>query len=280
MKKILIPIDFKSKNYDAIDYAINFFIKEPCHFYFFNAFTYDVEGLNTVDLIQPDGEWFNKPENDSEKKLGEIIQKFTSNNSDKKHLFNAVSRPANLIEGMKEVIQEIEIDLVILPGKKEINDATEKYSKNTKRIIENIRECPVMIIPVSATVSKNPQFVLVSNFKEKLHSDDLQSWYELVKVARGTIKIVTLANKDSMSQQQKENQNQVRFQIEMHSQHPITIEYVETVRNLKDFANYHSDYIICLMDKKPDLWRICGLTHSQITNLGPLQSTPLIALHS
>lgn len=279
MKKILIPIDFKINSHDAIDYAINFFEREQCHFYFLNTFTYNIEGLNAIHLLQADEDWFEKPKQDSEKKLGAVIEKYAFNNQGQQHRFSAISKCKDLVEGIKTAIKEVEIDLVILPGNKVGTDTTEKYSKNTKRIIENIRGCPVMIIPSSAKLHKKPEFVLISNFKEELPKAELRNWHELVKIAKGTIKIVTLSVKDEMTLLQKENQNRVRFQIEMLSGSPIIIQYVETVRDLKNFAKYHSDFIICLMDRKPDFWRICGITHSPVTNLGPLQSTPLIALH-
>ncbi|GEQ86304.1 hypothetical protein ULMS_18120 [Patiriisocius marinistellae] len=278
MKKILIPLDFKVNCYEAIDYAINFFKHEKCHFYFINCFKLDIDGLNAIHLLQADDDWFEKPKHQSEKNLGSIIKKFTINNRGKDHRFSAISKCNNLIEGVKSVIEEIDIDIVILAGKAN-NISTEKYSRNTKRIIENIRECPIMIIPSSAKIHENPEFVLVSNFEEELPKTELENWYELVKTARGLIRIVTLASRDKMTSLQKLHQNRVRFQIEMFSNTPIVVEYIETANELKDFANCHSDYVICLIDKKPDFWRICGITHSKITNLGPLQSTPLIALH-
>lgn len=279
MKKILIPIDFELNNYDAIKYAINFFKQEACEFYFINTYTCEIDALDALSIIQEYDARFEKPRVASEKNLGELIQRFSFESQNKKHRFNAISQCSNLIEGIKKTIEEIGIDLVILPGKNTINGTAEKYSKNTKRVIENVRECPVMIIPSSAKLQKDPEFVLVSSFEEELPKAELQNWYELVKIAKGTIKIVTLSGKDKMTPLQKENLNRVHFQIETNTLQPIRIDYVETVRDLKDFANYHSDYIICLMDRKPDFWRICGITQSQITNLGPLKSTPLIALH-
>ena len=235
--------------------------------------------MSALSILQADDERFEKPKAESEKSLGILIQKYSCNKHDKKHRFSAISECTGLIEGIKKAIKEIKIDLVVLPGKNPVNPTAEKYSRNAKRIIENIRECPVMIIPSSAKLEKSPKFVLVSNFKEEIPKAELQNWYDLVKIAKGTIKIITLSGKDLMTSSQKSNQSRIRFQIETYSKSPIKIEYVATVDDLKNFANYHSDYIICLLDKKPDFWRIFGFTQSRIANLGPLRSTPLIALH-
>lgn len=279
MKKILIPIDFTFKSYDAIDYAVSFFRKEQCHFYFLNTYSYDVEGLNTVNLLQTGDDFFEKPKRQSEMSLGRVIQKITAKNENKKHQFNAISECANLIEGVKKTIKELEIDLVVLAGKVQTKRTTDQYSKNTKRILDHVRECPVMIIPASAPKQKRPEFVLVSNFEVLLSKPKLENWYEFVEISRGSVKIVTLFGKDKMTTLQKENQNKVLLQIEMLAQTPVSIEYIETAPDLKSFADYHSEYIICVLDRKPDFWQKCGLTHSRITNLGPLQRTPLIALH-
>ncbi|OAB78648.1 universal stress protein [Cochleicola gelatinilyticus] len=279
MKKILIPIDFTFKSYDAIDYAVSFFKREKCHFYFLNTYSYDIEGLNAVNLLQAGDDFFEKPKRESEMSLGRVIQKITSKCENKRHQFNAISEYANLIEGVRKAIKELDIDLVVIAGKVQTKRATDTYSKNTKRILDNIRECPVMIIPASTPKQKKPEFVLVSNFEVLLSESKLKNWYEFVEISRGSVKIFTLCEKDKMTKLQKENQNKVRFQIEMLSKNPVGVEYIETAPDLKSFADYHSDYIICVLDRKPDFWQKCGLTHSRITNMGPLQKTPLIALH-
>lgn len=280
MKKILIPIDFKCTNHDAIDYTINFFKSEVCEFFFINTYTYNISGLDALSVLQEDDEMWDKPQLESEQNLGHLVRTYTKGHTDRRHRFNAISQYADLIEGIKKAIKEIGIDLIVLPGKENSLTSSNKYSKNTKRIIENVRECPIMIIPATAKLYTSPQFVLVSNFEEELPAAELQNWYELVAIAEGTIKIVTLSGMDKMTELQKLNQSRVRYQIEMHFNRKITSEYIETVSDLKDFANNHTEYIICLMDKKPTFWRILGIAHSQVTNLGPLQNTPLIALHS
>lgn len=279
MKNILVPIDFGFNSYDAINYAIKFFEKERCHFYFLNSFSYDIDGLNAIELLQANDDWFEKPKNESVKNLGAVIQKYSLNNKGKNHFFSAISECTNLIDGIKKVIKEIEIDLVVLPGKKETIDTNVGYSKNTKRIIENIRECPAMIVPFSAIVHKSTEFVLVSSFDQELPKTEIQKWYEIVKIATGTIKIIRLSKNEKMTPTQKTNLHWLRLQIEMYSTIPIKMDHVETFLELKNLVDNYSNRIVCLMDKKPSIWEMLGINSSQITKLGPLSSTPLIALH-
>ncbi len=279
MKNILVPINFSFNSYDAIDYAIKFFDQEKCHFYFLNTFTIDADGLNAIELLQADDDWFEHPKNESEKNLGLVIQKYFLKNPEKKHQFSAISDCTNLIDGIKKVIKEIKIDLIVLPGKKDSNDSNEEYSRNTKRIIENITECPIMIIPSSAKLHKQLEFILVSNFEEEVPKAELKNWYELVKIANGTIKIVMLSDKNKMTHLQKKNLESVHSEIETFANRRVVIEYVESMQNFKNLANNYSNYIICLIDKKPSIWRMLSLNKSKITKLGLLSNSPLIALH-
>lgn len=279
MKKILIPIDFKFNSYQAIDYAIEFFKGEACDFYFINTYSYNIEGLNAIHLLQADDDWYDKPKHDSEDNLGKVIEKYVFNSRDAEHRFSAISECSNPLEGIKKAIKNIKIDLVVVPGKDCTDRGSIAYSRNTKRIIEHIRECPVMIIPSAAKIHKKPKFVLVSNFELDLPIGELENWFELVKITKGSIKIVSLIGKEELSKQQIVNQSKVRHHLELLSENTVKVEYIENVPALKSFARHHTDYIICLMDRKPDFWRKLGITHSRITNLGPLTSIPVIALH-
>tara|TARA_R110002051_G_scaffold288652_1_gene351483 strand:- start:1266 stop:2108 length:843 start_codon:yes stop_codon:yes gene_type:complete len=279
MKKILIPIDFNFNNYDAIDYAVNFFKRETCEFYFFNTYSYDVNGLDAIRYLQEDDEWFEKPKTDSFNRLGPVIQKYTIKNRNIKHSFYAISEYANLIEGIKSTIKNLHIDLVLLAGEK-IKEAKKcNYSANTKRIIEDVRDCPVIIIPQSVNVQKNPEFVLASSFGVELREEELANWYELVRIAKGSVKIITLCNKSKMTGSQNANQNKVLSQLQKFSKIEVPIDYLETTQDLKKFASDHADSIICLMDRKPGFLRKYGFSQSKISSLGPLKTSPLIALH-
>ncbi|WP_203296271.1 universal stress protein [Luteirhabdus pelagi] len=278
MKKVLIPVNVKNNSYEAVDNIVHFFKKEPCEFYFLNTYYYDINGLNAIDLLHADDEYFEKPKRESENKLGQVIDKFICNNRNDKHRFNAISKCSDLVIAIKSIVKELGIDLVVLSGSEEQSDRN-RYGRNTKRIIETIRECPVIIIPAAVNFEKKPKFVLVSNFEVDLPKAELENWYDLVRITKGSIKIVSFSSKNELSELQKVNQDKVRFQLEMLSENPIKVVYIENAPALKDFAHYHSDYIVCLMDRKPNFWRKWGISHSQLINIGPLHSTPVMALH-
>ncbi len=279
MKNILIPINFNTDSDNVICYALTLFEKEPCNFYFLNTYKYQEDSLNTAQLLKVNQGFPNVSKYNSEKNLSRLVKKYSTELNHINHSFNAISECGNLLGRVKNAISEFKIDLLIIPTTTSTSCNTEKYSRNAKSLIENIRECPVMVIPNSANYCNEANFVMVSNFEVDIPISELKNWYELVKIANGKIKIIAIAAKDGMSTMQKSNYNRVRYHLEMFAKDSVSTEYVENIFDLKRFANYHSDYIICLIDKKPNFLRMCGITNSEFFNLGPISNSPIISLH-
>ncbi|KAA3624424.1 MAG: hypothetical protein DWP94_03675 [Flavobacterium sp.] len=279
MKKVLIPIDHEINSYKAIDYVVSFFRNEVCEFYFLNTYTYNVDGLKAIDLLQAEDDWFEKPKIASENCLGKVLERYAVNKGDSSHDFRAISKCGTLIEEIKKSITDINIDLLVLPGHNKAGGSTNKYSRKYKRIIENIRECPVMFIPSMVEIHTTPKFVLVSNFESEHPKVEIEKWYELVKIANGSVKILILSEKNKMNANQKANLKMLELQLHMWNGKPVTVQNIGNALELKNYVANNPDHIICIMDRKPDFWRKFGLKYSRITNLGPLPGTPVIALH-
>ncbi|WP_405251988.1 hypothetical protein [Dokdonia sp. Asnod3-C12] len=279
MKKILIPIYLNHHNCDAIDYAVKFFKREVCEFYFLNTYNYNVQGLNAIQLLQADEDWFERPKLESQKRLGRLIKKYSYNSRNKNHSFNATSECTGLISGIKKNITELAIDIVVVSCKDKLNRDVNMYCKNTSLIIDEIRACPILIMPKATKQKRNPVFALVSDFKSEISEEEIESWYEIVKLSNGSLKIVVSNSMNEMTNQQISNQTKVCYYLRTLTNSSVVVDYLNTTSDIKEFANTHSNHIISLIDKKPDFLRKYGLGHSTITNLGPLSSSPLIALH-
>ncbi|WP_433991536.1 hypothetical protein U8527_07335 [Kordia algicida OT-1] len=186
MKRVLIPVDFAFNSYDTIDYIISFFKKEKCDFFLLNTYTYNYNGLNALHILQSDDDWFEKPKRNSEEKLALIVNKYNFNNKNKNHSFHGISSCIKLIEGIKKTIKEKNIDLVVATSK--VIDKHSSYSKNIKKIIENIQKCMVMVIPNLIDLNKKPEFILASSFVNKIPYEELKKWSKLVCIANGNCK--------------------------------------------------------------------------------------------
>ena len=168
MKNILLPTDFSENSWNAIRYAIRLFEDDDCIFHLFNAYTPVVYDLTYV-LISPaqfgigDPVKFASEENLKELK-SQILGEFGTN---PRHKFETIARFETLIAGIKELIDERQIDIVLM-GTKGATGAKEiLFGSNTVQTFSQVK-CPIMAIP------SNYEFV---NPKNILFPTDLEVEY-------------------------------------------------------------------------------------------------------
>ncbi|AWH75580.1 universal stress protein UspA [Dokdonia sp. Dokd-P16] len=116
MKRILIPTDFSEASYNALEYAVQLFINEPCTFYVLNTYTpvalytttiYDSHTVLNMDL----GEIYKKA---SLENLNKIILRVTDAYPNSKHTFTAISSYNVLTLELNEIVATSEIDAIIM----------------------------------------------------------------------------------------------------------------------------------------------------------------------
>lgn len=166
-----------------------------------------------------------------------------------------------------------------MSGKPDKNNNFREYSANTRNIIENIRTCPLIVVPENAELHKDYEFILASNFGFEIPTNEIKNWCDLVKMTNGNFKIATLTDKNVMTDVQINNQKKALFEIEKRTAIIPKKEYFSDAHYLKKIFSRRSKHIICLIDRKPNLLRKYGVLKSRITNLGPFITNPIVALH-
>ncbi|WP_139957980.1 universal stress protein [Flavicella sediminum] len=275
MKKILIPTDFSLNSYQTIDYVTELFINEPCEFYFLNTYTYDVAGLNAIEMLFADKEYFDKPKEESLEQLGKLVERYTLKSTHIKHEFHAISECLNLVEAMKKYLEEINIDLVILTRK-----AVKTIGRNTEHILENIRTCPILLVPPHACAKDGVYLTIASDFKQKVTTNEINKFCKILANPNFKIGILVLQKQNSLSTRVRNNLESFINYLKEISNNPIGLEYIQPSYRLKDYAGTHLDGIMCIIDKKPDLLQKIGLYKSDIIpTLGQLASNTVLTIH-
>ena len=267
--------DFSLNSYQTIDYVIRLFINEHCEFYFLNTYTYGVAGLNAIELLQADDEWFDKPKEESLKQLGKLVERYTFNSNNPKHTFNAISECKNLIDGIKENIEKIGIDLVIVTG-----NAEKTVGKTTKNILEKIRSCPILIVPPHASISKEIYLTIASDFKQKINTLEIDKLIKALENTNIEIGILVLEKQNTLTTEAASNLESLLIYLKQLLNKRIGLEYIRPSYHLKDYAASNLDGIMCIIDKKPDLFRKIGLFRSNIIlTLKQLRSNTVLTIH-
>lgn len=280
MKSVLIPVDFPFESDNVIDYAIQFFKREECNFYILNTYTYKIKGLDAIGLLQIEDDYYEKPKQQSLDSLNTLINKCKLNRLSVKHYFHAISACCDIIDGIKRMVSKYDIDLVLVPGKSknELNPC--QYSKNIIKIIDQVRECPVMLIPEFAPLPKNVEFILASSFEAPIPKSELYTWYRLMKITKGKVRVVVTNRLHQITSIQNVNLSHTLNRIYNLSSCFPQVDYLKTKEEILVLKQNKADNIIAFVDRKPNMWRKLGFKNSEIIELGPFDYTPLLALHS
>ncbi|MCM4172351.1 hypothetical protein DHD32_12725 [Arenibacter sp. TNZ] len=276
-KKLLLPTDFSMNSWNAIQYAIMLYEGHPCDFYILNTYTKDSHGFDRITL-DPE-EAFNKlSENRSKEGLGDILNRISEIDRYVDHRFYVISRPGSVIDAVKDIVNVLEIDMIFIGGKGMGNEQKNKYGKNTLDIIQNIRRCPVMVVPNNVTLDPPKKIILATNFNADFDFLEMEHLAEIARLTKAKIKVLSLADNDVLDQQQKENKLRL-------SKHFEGVDYsFHTLQNIKmeealNSLEMGSGNMLSYIDKKPSLWEILGFGKPTLGKMGYLKDTAVLALH-
>ncbi len=275
MTKILIPTDFSSNSYQTIDYITSLFIDEYCEFYFLNTYSHDVMGLSAIELLQADDDFFDQPKVASLKELRRMVQRYSLNSNPNKHTFFAISESDDFLKSIKSNIKTIGIDMVVVSS-----DSDKAVEKKNGIILDKIRSCPILIVPMNAISCEGISLTIASDFKHKTNTYEIDNFVKTLENTTIEIGILVLVEKYQLQEDAATNLESLINYLKQLSNKEINIEYIQSSYPYKAYAESHLGGIMCLLDKKPDLLRKIGFYKSNvISTIGKLSTNTVLTIH-
>lgn len=195
MKNILIPTDFSSNAWNALHYATALFKEEPCTFYVLHTYTPSIaysrfmaDAAGTTTVTQDVGAI-------SKTSLATVIAKIQKIAPNKNHNFVTRSSFNLLVEEIKEMVAEHQIDLIVL-GTKGASGLSEVFmGSNTVRIIKGVTDCPVLAIPENFKFTQIREIAFATNFNRFYTPSELAQIINLSKSFKAAIRVVYVQEK-------------------------------------------------------------------------------------
>lgn len=275
MKKILIPTDFSLNSYQTIDSVLKLFKDNVCDFYFLNTYSYNISGLDALGLLHVDEDWFDKPEEESIRKLGKLIERYTFKSKNANHRFHAITEYSGLLEAVKKHQELLGIDLIILSG-----GTNKKSDRENESILENVRSCPILIVPSHPSIDRKISITIASDFKQRINTGRIDQFRKGLVGKDIEIEILVLDKQNQLSETVADNLEAFVVYLRQFQNTKINLDYAETDGQLKAYASSHPNGIMCLVDKKPGFLRKIGLFKSDVvTKLKQLNAISILAIH-
>jgi nucleotide-binding universal stress UspA family protein len=207
MKNILIPTDFSINALNALNYAISLFKEDKCTFYLLNAFKQNE--ISTDHLFHPDPgtTTYEQTKNGSETGLKNLMEGIVMKNDNSNHQFKMISSYNTLGKAVKQTLEDKDISIIIIGTQGETNAKNILFGSNTVSIIDEIKNCQLLLVPPNSIFSKNTkkELVYATNFLTPFKYKDLESLISIASNIKAIIRVLHILENGELTIDQENN---------------------------------------------------------------------------
>lgn len=277
MKTILLPTDFSKNAINAAEYAINLYSREPCHFIFLN--TYHIEGYYSNSFLMPvPGEnTREEAKRESAEKLQKLVYDLEKEFLNLNHTFSTISQNDHLVNSIHLQIESSPIEAVIIGTQGSTAAYNVAFGRNTQKIIEEVRNCPVLAIPSHMKYREIKEVVLATSYKMDFRANDFSFIKRFLTRNNASLRVLHIEESPNLSEEQqiKKNSLDTILQDTPHSFHHLS--YVTVPVGIYCFTESRGSDMIAFLNKKHSFVENI-LFEPLYKNLGNYSQIPVLVL--
>lgn len=278
-RKILLPTDFSNNSWHAINYALELYKNDACDFYILNVFSATSNILDSLLNMEPGSELYETAKAKSEEGLAKVLDKLTINGMEKtNHHFSAISRFNNIIEGIKNIVEEKDIEIIVMGTKGETASREMVFGSTSVYVMEKVRNCPVIVVPEKAKKHMPKEIVFPTSYKTHFKRRELKYLVEIAKKCKATIAILHVSKEEELDERQTKNKKLLEeiFDEVYHSFHNLPNYSIEAAVNIF-IESRDSDMVAFINKKHPFFGSI--LTKPLVKEVGFQSKVPILVMH-
>lgn len=251
MKNILLPTDFSENSWNAIKYAIQLFEKDQCTFHVFNAYTPVVYDLTYMLLASPSQFGLRDPIREASREhLSEletlISEEFGVNPN---HTFETIARFETLISGIKELIEERHIDLVVMGTKGATGAKKILFGSNTVQVFSGIKH-PIIAIPSNFDYVAPQEILFPTDLEVTFNEEQLHMLKEITVLHHSKINAMHVRTGHGLSAMQENNKLMLqtlfgKMNFEFHDFDDMNIPVA-----INEFQDAHTVNMLAMINNK------------------------------
>lgn len=277
MKNILIPTDFSSNAWNALQYALQLFKEEKCTFYLLNAFESVYFTTNSLMVPEPGEPAYDNAREASENGLQFIVEKIGEKSS--LHKFKTISSYNTVIEAIKYILQENKIHFLVMgtEGKNSIENRI--YGSTALAVMEKIKNCPILIIPHKVSYSSNgkKEIVFATDFKTSDTKKPVKYLTILARRFSAAVRVLYIQESEKLSKEQLRNKEMLQDHLKdiSHSFHTLT--KISTGAGIHSFIESRGSDLLAICRKKHGFF-YRFFSRSVIEEIGYKPQIPILIL--
>lgn len=249
MKTILLPTDFSKNSLNAIDYAMELFKDETCDFYFLNiqkASSFVSDDLMTMSSSTT---IYQTLINTAKKSIENVIKTIKDYYQNDKHTFHSNVDYDNFIDGINQMCDAVDIDLIIMGTKGATGAERVLFGSNTVRVMQRCHT-PVLAIPDGCKFSGIDSIAFASDYLTHYNENDLESMLDIALHHNAKIDVVHMLQKEHLSEDQENNRAFLDSIISNITHEFVTLENEDIFEVVKKYIEDNNIKMLAMMSKK------------------------------
>ena len=209
MKHILLPTDFSKNSWNAISYAVNLFKDEVCTFHLLNAYTPIIYNVEYVLGYPAQFGLGDAIRNASQLQLAELKTKIlTDIGENPKHSIETIARFNTLISGIKEFIETIPTDLIVMGTQGATGAKEVLFGSNTVQVFKEVK-CPILAIPSDFDFEAPQEILFPTDLEVNYSTSRIQLLKEIAHSHHARVNSMHVSSGEDLTTVQEENKLQL-----------------------------------------------------------------------
>ncbi|WP_318311812.1 universal stress protein [Flagellimonas crocea] len=204
MKTILIPTDFSQNALHALQYAQQLFKCERACFFVLHAYGEEVYGEFRTVAKEDIAHLKKEKEQETKKKLDELVNAVIGEPPNPLHNFETIASFDNLIDGINDFVDEMNIDVVVMGTKGETSDHKTTFGSFTVEIFKYVK-CPVLAIPEDFEYRQPKAILFPTDYLLPYKRRELKLLGDLARKFKSRIHCLYITDFDELSPRQEDN---------------------------------------------------------------------------
>lgn len=277
--KILIPTDFSKNSWHAINYALELYKNDTCDFFILNVFSATSNILDSLLNMEPGSELYETAKTKSEDGLAKALDMLTIKGlNESKHHFNVMSQFNNVIEAIKNVVEEKDIEIIVMGTKGETGSKETVFGSTAIYVMEKVRNCPVIVVSERAKKQLPKEIVFPTSYKTHYKRLVLNPLIDVAKKCNATIAILHISNEDELDKNQMEGKQMLEeiFGAVQYRFHNLSNYSIEGAVNI--FIESRDSDMVAFINKKHSFFGSI-LTQPLVKEIGFQSKVPILVMH-
>ncbi len=200
MINILLPTDFSENSWNAMVYGVNFFNGQQVHFHISH-------------ILDEDGEDKAYSHKNALDELQAFLTRLRKLANPKFHKFSFSIQETSFISGLKKIIEDGKIHLIIMGTLGASLDQQSLVGKNTTAVISRIK-CPILVVPEEAKYKKPQNIAFPTDFYVTYKARILRGLKFISNCHQSKLKVLYYAKKtEELTTSQKSNRDFLKEQL-------------------------------------------------------------------